>query len=192
MPPKRSRAASNAPAPEARTRTKRAVEPVSDKEPEPKRVLRTAPSNVEKPPSMPEVDGKPPAKVKAKAAAATKAKSEKGKAPARPRRVVHPINTFPAVPQHYRPPLYLFTWGSGDMSQLAIDYNQEINKPRKNAFVANHIEEETFGGDEAGLESIAAGGLHTLFIDEKGTVRPNPIIWSHASDLVVGMVLRDQ
>ncbi|TFK91787.1 RCC1/BLIP-II [Polyporus arcularius HHB13444] len=56
------------------------------------------------------------------------------------------------------------------MSQLAIDYNQEIPKPRKNAFVAEHIEEGTFGGDEAGLESIAAGGLHTLFVDEKGTI----------------------
>ena len=62
------------------------------------------------------------------------------------------------------------------MSQLGMDYNQEINKPRKNAFVTNHIEEGTFGGDEAGLESIAAGGLHTLFVDEKGTVRSHPYV----------------
>ena len=72
------------------------------------------------------------------------------------------------------------------MSQLAMDYNLEISKPRKNAFVANHIEEGTFGGDDAGLESIAAGGLHTLFVDEKGTVRPNVLSHQHAhTDLLL-------
>lgn len=63
-----------------------------------------------------------------------------------------------------------------------MDYNQEINKPRKNAFVTHEIEEGTFGGDEAGLESIAAGGLHTLFVDEKGTVCNHPHICPSAID----------
>ncbi len=173
MPPRRARAASTAAPPESRSRaSKRAVSPDGDKEPAAKRVLRAGAANVEKPKANPAPNGKVPSKAngRAKAPAAEKPKSEKPKAPPRVRKVPQAINPLPHIPQHYRPPLQLFTWGSGAMSQLAIDYNQEIPKPRKNAFVAEHIEEGTFGGDEAGLESIAAGGLHTLFVDEKGTV----------------------
>lgn len=181
MPPKRARAASNAQPVESRPRaSRRAASPEPEKEaPAAKRVLRAAPSNVEKPPSKPAMNGKAPAKPKptatekpkAEKAKVEKAKVEKAKAPARARKVAQSINALPQLQQHYRPALHLFTWGSGEMSQLGMDYNLEINKPRKNAFVTNHIEEGTFGGDDAGLESIAAGGLHTLFVDEKGTVR---------------------
>ncbi|KAI0748365.1 RCC1/BLIP-II [Daedaleopsis nitida] len=173
MPPRRPRAASNAVAPESRSRaTKRAASPDGDKAPAAKRVLRAGAVNVEKPKSNAAPNGKVPNKVNGKAKAPTtdKPKVEKGKAPARVRKVPQAINPLLALPQHDRPPLQLFTWGSGEMSQLAVDYNQEINKPRKNAFVASHIEEGTFGGDEAGLESIAAGGLHTLLVDEQGTI----------------------
>ena len=177
MPPKRARAASTAAPPESRTRvSKRAASPDADKAPAAKRVLRAGAANVEKPKSNAAPNGKVPGKAvaKPKSSAVEKAKpkseKEKGKAPARVRKVPQAINPLPGLPQHYRPPLQLFTWGSGEMSQLAMDYNQEINKPRKNAFVASHIEEGSFGDDEAGLESIAAGGLHTLFVDEKGTV----------------------
>ncbi|KAI0807676.1 RCC1/BLIP-II [Fomes fomentarius] len=173
MPPKRARAASNAVPPESRTRTTtRAAE--AEQAPAAKRVLRAGAANVEKPKSSAAPNGKVPSKVngRTKSSSAEKLKSEKekGKAPARVRKVPQAINPLPRIPQHYRPPLQLFTWGSGEMSQLAMDYNQEINKPRKNAFVASHIEEGTFGGDGAGLETIAAGGLHTLFVDEKGTI----------------------
>jgi len=49
----------------------------------------------------------------------------------------------------------------------------EISKPKKNKWVEEGMEDKLFGDEEgAGLESIAAGGLHTLFIDEKG------VIWS--------------
>ena len=83
------------------------------------------------------------------------------------------VNALPNVPQHFRPPLHLFTWGSGAMSfALDVDYDDVINVPRKNAFVSKHIEAGTFGSPGAGLEAIAAGGLHTLFLDENGTVRP--------------------
>ena len=180
MPPRRARAASTAAPPESRSRaTKRAASPDADKAPAAKRVLRAAPTNAEKPAPKAAPNGKVPSKAaasKAKAPASEKSKSkpaEKSKAPTAPRvrKVPQEINPLPRKPQHFRPPLHLFTWGSGEMSQLGMDYNLEINKPRKNAFVASHIEEGTFGGDEAGLESIAAGGLHTLFVDEKGTVR---------------------
>jgi regulator of chromosome condensation len=46
----------------------------------------------------------------------------------------------------------------------------EIQKPRKNAWVEQRMADETFGPDNAGLETIAAGGLHTIFVDENGTV----------------------
>ncbi|KAL1947946.1 hypothetical protein VTO73DRAFT_13670 [Trametes versicolor] len=165
MPPRRARAASVAePAPPRSRATKRASPEGEENAPAPKRVLRAAPANVEKP----KVNGK--ANAKTKASADEKAKPEKSKAPARVRRVPQGINALPAIPQHYRPPLNLFTWGSGEMSQLVMDYNEEIAKPRKNAFVAEKIEEDAFGEDNAGLESVAAGGLHTLLLDEKGAI----------------------
>jgi hypothetical protein len=34
----------------------------------------------------------------------------------------------------------------------------------------NKMEEGAFGEPGAGIEFVAAGGLHTVFIDEKGTV----------------------
>ncbi|KAH7890593.1 hypothetical protein F5I97DRAFT_1826689 [Phlebopus sp. FC_14] len=42
--------------------------------------------------------------------------------------------------------------------------------PRRNPWVETKIGEGVFGSGGAGLEAIAAGGMHTLFIDEKGTV----------------------
>ncbi|KAI0780458.1 regulator of chromosome condensation 1/beta-lactamase-inhibitor protein II [Trametes elegans] len=170
MPPRRARAASTADKPAPRSRaTKRASSPESEEAAPPaKRVLRAAPANVEKP----KVNGKANGKVNGKAKATTdeKAKPEKGKVPARVRKVPQAVNPLPTIPQHYRPPLNLFTWGSGEMSQLVMDYNEELSKPRKNAFVSEKIEEGVFGEDHAGLESVAAGGLHTLLLDEKGTI----------------------
>ncbi|KAH9928515.1 RCC1/BLIP-II [Epithele typhae] len=190
MPPKRSRAASNAQPPPSRSRAAaRADGQVDDQPPAAKRVLRAAPSNVDVSKPDPAADAKAPkAPAKSKSFTSEKPKpdnpktekpklkaersrtSDKGKAPARPRKVAQALNALPAAPQHYRPPLQLFSWGSGEMAQLAMDYNMEITKPRKNAFVAEGIADGIFGGDEAGLEAIAAGGLHTLFVDEKGTV----------------------
>ncbi|KAH9846083.1 RCC1/BLIP-II [Lenzites betulinus] len=166
MPPRRARAASTADTAPPRSRaTKRAASPDATKAaPPPKRVLRAAPANVEKPKVNGKLNGKPKSK------ADPKTKSERAKTPARIRKVPQGVNALPHVPQHYRPPLSLFTWGSGEMSQLVMDYNEEIAKPRKNAFVAEKIEESAFGDDQAGLESVAAGGLHTLLLDEKGTI----------------------
>ena len=46
----------------------------------------------------------------------------------------------------------------------------ELPKPKKNAWIEEQIEHGAFGGEGAGLEAVAAGGLQTLLIDEKGTV----------------------
>jgi regulator of chromosome condensation len=53
---------------------------------------------------------------------------------------------------------------------MGPDILGELDKPRKNVWVEQHMQQGTFGDEGAGLEFIAAGGLHTLFIDEKGTV----------------------
>jgi regulator of chromosome condensation len=58
---------------------------------------------------------------------------------------------------------------------MGPDVLGELVKPRKNAWIERKIEEGVFGGEGAGIECVAAGGLHTLFIDEKGTVCGNAI-----------------
>jgi regulator of chromosome condensation len=78
------------------------------------------------------------------------------------------VNPLPTAPVHERPPLLLFGWGANDFGQLCM--GTEANKPKRNTWVEQKIDEDAFGEDGAGLESIAAGGMHTLFIDERGTV----------------------
>jgi hypothetical protein len=63
----------------------------------------------------------------------------------------------------------MFTVSTGQFG-MGPDQLGEISKPRRNPWVDEQIEDGTFGGEGAGLEAIAAGGLHSLFIDEKGTV----------------------
>lgn len=53
---------------------------------------------------------------------------------------------------------------------MGSDVLGELPKPRKNAWVEEGIKDNIFGPDGAGIEAIAAGGLHTIFVDEKGTV----------------------
>ncbi|KAG9317384.1 regulator of chromosome condensation 1/beta-lactamase-inhibitor protein II [Chiua virens] len=57
----------------------------------------------------------------------------------------------------------------------------------RNTWVDTKIKEGVFGSEGAGLEAVAAGGLHTLFIDEKGTV------WSCGvnDDAALGRVTKD-
>ncbi|KAI6047503.1 regulator of chromosome condensation 1/beta-lactamase-inhibitor protein II [Pisolithus marmoratus] len=63
----------------------------------------------------------------------------------------------------------------------------EFSSPKRNTWVDQKISEGTFGSEGAGLEAIAAGGLHTLFIDEKGTV------WSCGvnDDAALGRITQD-
>lgn len=53
---------------------------------------------------------------------------------------------------------------------MGADSLGEFEKPRKNPWIESKIQDGAFGGEGAGLEAVAAGGLHTLFIDEKGVV----------------------
>lgn len=54
---------------------------------------------------------------------------------------------------------------------MGPDVLSELPKPKKNLWVEEKMQEGLFGDVGAGIESIAAGGMHTLFIDESGTVR---------------------
>jgi hypothetical protein len=58
---------------------------------------------------------------------------------------------------------------------MGPDYLGELDKPKKHAWVEEQIEEGTFGPDNAGIETAAAGGMHSVFVDEKGTVRDSKI-----------------
>ncbi|KAF5387661.1 hypothetical protein D9615_000590 [Tricholomella constricta] len=81
-------------------------------------------------------------------------------------------NPLPAPPEPKRPGLQLFVWGAGNFGQFGMgpDVLGELDKPKRNQWIEEQIEEGTFGEVGAGIESVVAGGLHTLFIDEKGTV----------------------
>jgi regulator of chromosome condensation len=85
------------------------------------------------------------------------------------------FNPIPTSPPKIRPGLQLFAWGAGNFGQFGMgpDVLGELDKPRKNVWAEQQMQESTFGEQGAGLEFIAGGGLHTLFIDEKGTVSQN-------------------
>ena len=46
----------------------------------------------------------------------------------------------------------------------------EYEKPTRNKVVEQKMQEGEFGRAGAGLEAVAAGGLFSIFVDEKGTV----------------------
>ncbi|KAG6817838.1 hypothetical protein H0H87_001670 [Tephrocybe sp. NHM501043] len=82
------------------------------------------------------------------------------------------FNPLPVPPEAERPGLQLFVWGAGNFGQFGMgpDDLGEHDKPKRNLWVEEQIREGTFGGEGAGIESVQGGGLHTLFIDEKGTI----------------------
>ncbi|KAH7930719.1 RCC1 BLIP-II [Leucogyrophana mollusca] len=83
----------------------------------------------------------------------------------------------------------MFVWGAGNFGQFGwgADHLGEYSVPKRNILIEAKMKEGVFGGEDAGLEAIAAGGLHTLFIDEKGT------IWSCGvnDDAALGRVTKD-
>jgi regulator of chromosome condensation len=82
------------------------------------------------------------------------------------------FNPIPTAPAHARPAAQLFAWGAGNFGQFGMgaDFLGEFPKPKRNLWIEEQIKEGTFGDEGAGLETVAAGGLHSLLIDEKGTV----------------------
>ena len=82
------------------------------------------------------------------------------------------FNQLPTPPQAHRPSLLPFVWGAGNFGQFGLgpEVLHELPKPKRHVWIEKKIEEGIFGDVGAGIESVAAGGLHTVFIDEKGTV----------------------
>lgn len=82
------------------------------------------------------------------------------------------FNALPTAPEKQRPGLVLFAWGAGNFGQFGMgpDVLHEVPKPKRSVWSEEQSEEGKFGEEGAGLESMSAGGLHTLLVDEKGTV----------------------
>ncbi|KAK7679587.1 hypothetical protein QCA50_017298 [Cerrena zonata] len=94
---------------------------------------------------------------------------------------VHPIHApflpLPTPPALHRPALELVGWGNGDDGQLGKELKSGVDKPKKNRWMTLKMEEGAFGHEPgAGLESVESAGMHSLFVDEKGT------IWSFGVD----------
>lgn len=110
---------------------------------------------------------------------------------------VPPFNPLPTPAEHIRPAPQVFVWGAGNFGQFGMgaDALGEFDKPRKNAFIKSRMDEGTFGGPGAGFEAVAAGGLHTLFVDEVGTVSLSACIYAILVILTAhnsGLVMRRQ
>lgn len=83
-----------------------------------------------------------------------------------------PFNPLPTPPPHVRPARQLFIFGNGDSNQFGLgpDAFGDIVKPRLHAWVDQAVKDGKLGGEGAGIESVSAGGMHTLMIDEAGKV----------------------
>ncbi|KDQ13965.1 hypothetical protein BOTBODRAFT_110732 [Botryobasidium botryosum FD-172 SS1] len=97
--------------------------------------------------------------------------------PTRRKKVVEdlpPFNPLPTLPAHTRPPLQLFIFGNGDSGQFGLGTDAammgEFARPRLHTWFDEAIKEGKLGEEGAGVESVAAGGMHTLVIDEAGKV----------------------
>ena len=93
-------------------------------------------------------------------------------APPAPKQLKPYFNPLPVPPQKQRPSLLPFFWGTGNFGQFGMgpDVLGEVSKPKRNTWIEEHIKAGAFGEDNAGIESVACGGLHTIFLDERGTV----------------------
>jgi len=84
-----------------------------------------------------------------------------------------PINTVPEFPAKMVPPAQIFVWGTGNFGQFGMgpSFLDELSKPTRNTWVEEKIAQGVFGsGPGSGIVGVVAGGLHSLFIDENGTV----------------------
>ncbi|KAI0939150.1 hypothetical protein AcV5_000645 [Taiwanofungus camphoratus] len=193
LPPRRSsRAASTKPAskPAEKPATKPAKKSATTGRAAEKPAPKSTKSNAAKRPASPENEP-PPAPKRARAASKAvpngtthPSDKEEEPAPARARKASVPptrkvvpqtkpyFNPLPAPPQHLRPAPQLFVWGAGNFGQFGMgaDLLNEFDKPKKSAWIEEKIQEGLFGESTAGLEAAAAGGLHSLFVDEKGAV----------------------
>ncbi|KAJ3893140.1 regulator of chromosome condensation 1/beta-lactamase-inhibitor protein II, partial [Lentinula edodes] len=79
---------------------------------------------------------------------------------------------LPNTPATLRPGLHLFIWGTNNYGQLGLGENTtEYPRPKRHIWAERKMSEGVFGLEPgAGIVSIAAGGMHTLLLDEKGTI----------------------
>ena len=83
------------------------------------------------------------------------------------------INVIPEFPTKMVPPAQIFVWGTGNFGQFGMgpSHLDELPKPTRNTWVEEKMAQGVFGsGPGSGIVRVAAGGLHSLFIDENGTV----------------------
>jgi hypothetical protein len=66
----------------------------------------------------------------------------------------------------------MFVWGAGNFGQFGMGtaFLGDYDKPTRNKLVEEKIAQGAFGGEGAGIESVASGGLHSLLVDETGKV----------------------
>ena len=93
------------------------------------------------------------------------------------------------------PPAQIFVWGTGNFGQFGMgpSFLDEVSKPTRNTWVEEKMAQGVFGsGPGSGIVGLAAGGLHSLFIDENGTVCSSPFrvrVFIKCSPSSVGLVL---
>ncbi|KIJ49704.1 hypothetical protein M422DRAFT_777621 [Sphaerobolus stellatus SS14] len=82
------------------------------------------------------------------------------------------INAVPTAASHPRPPRLCWIFGTGDFGQFGLGTETlgEITRPRLHAWFESATQKDILGSQGAGIERIAAGGMHTLVIDEAGKV----------------------
>lgn len=113
--------------------------------------------------------------------------TDKEKAQKVPRAQEKPyLNPLPQIPEHVRPAPLLFAWGAGNAGQFGMGLDApnalgELTKPTRNKLVEQMIADGKFGGKGAGFEVVAAGGMSTLLVDEKGTVRGTIFLYTRIS-----------
>ncbi|CAE6520459.1 unnamed protein product [Rhizoctonia solani] len=92
--------------------------------------------------------------------------------PPKPKAPGATLNSVPAIPEHPRPAYQILVFGNGDSSQFGMgpDATGEYPRPRMQKFFKAASDKGELGGEGAGIEALAAGGLHTLAIDEAGKV----------------------
>ncbi|THV08325.1 RCC1/BLIP-II [Dendrothele bispora CBS 962.96] len=155
---------------------KRAISPERSTSPPPKRSRNRseeqniAPRSSSKPISRTAAQKSSKTETKAPRSAAKTEPTRKAKAPAVQTKPY--LNPLPTPPEKKRPGLQLFVWGAGNFGQFGLgpDVLDELDKPKKHAWAEQQMQNGTFGEEGAGLEAIAGGGMHSLFVDEKGTI----------------------
>jgi alpha-tubulin suppressor-like RCC1 family protein len=86
------------------------------------------------------------------------------------------MNQVPVFPAPVRPAGQLFVWGCGDFGQFGLGpmMLREFAKQKVHPWAKQKMHEGVFGagpGPGPGIIAVAAGGMHSLFIDENGKVR---------------------